>query len=158
MDSREAYLKSGREPEENEMLSVALAYASHGVQGFTFYSYFDLSRGPFPEWYEKRWEKVVRVAAALRSLEPFILSGYRPRELPHQDGCDRTRIVIMADGKKNYRVLAIGLGAKHETSFTLPKKVGRLTSRCGRTTEKNGVYTFTGPAFSCDILEAPDHR
>ena len=153
MEDRETYLKSGREPEENEMLSVALSYASHGVTGFTFYSYFDIFRGPFPEWYDKRWEKLRGVAAALKSLEPFILSGKGVREVKHMDRRHRTRVVALSDGKGDYRILVIGLGSDHETEIELPPKSRRFASRCGNTEFSGGKYVFTGKEFTCDILQ-----
>ena len=153
MEDRETYLKSGREPEENEMLSVALAYASHGVTGFTFYSYFDIFRGPFPEWYYKRWKRLKGVVAALKSLEPFILSGKGMREVKHEDRRDRTRVVALSDGKGDYRILVIGLGASHETAIELAQKSRRFTSRCGNTEFSNGKYIFKGKEFTCDILQ-----
>ena len=153
MQDRETYLKSGREPEENEMLSVALAYASHGVTGFTFYSYFDIFRGPFPEWYEPRWQKLRGVLAALKSLEPFIMSGRGVRELKHEDRRDRTRVVAFADGMGDHRIAVIGLGSDHDTAIELPAKSRRFASRCGNTVFENGKYIFKGKEFSCDILQ-----
>ena len=153
MQDRETYLKSGREPEENEMLSVALAYASHGVTGFTFYSYFDVFRGPFPEWYDLRWKKLCGVVAAMKSLEPFIMSGHGVRELKHQDRRDRTRVVALSDGKGDHRILVIGLGADHEAVIELAQKSRRFSSRCGNTVFTNGKYIFKGKEFTCDILQ-----
>ena len=141
------------ELEENEMLSVALAYASHGVTGFTFYSYFDVFRGPFPEWYDVRWEKLKGVVAAMKSIEPFIMSGRGVRELKHEDRRDRTRVVALSDGKGDHRILVIGLGASHETEIELPPKSRRFASRCGNTVFSGGKYVFTGKEFTCDILQ-----
>ena len=153
MQDRETYLKSGREPEENEMLSVALAYASHGVTGFTFYSYFDIFRGPFPEWYDLRWKRLCGVVAAMKSLEPFIMSGRGVRELKHEDRHDRTRVVALSDGKGDHRILVIGLGADHETAIELPPKSRRFASRCGNVEFIDGKYIFKGREFTCDILQ-----
>ena len=52
-EDRERYLKEAREPTENEYLSVALLYASHGVKGFIFYHFQDIFTGPVPELYDK---------------------------------------------------------------------------------------------------------
>ena len=140
--------REGREPTENEMLSVALLYAAWGVKGFLFYSYFDLYKCPIPEWIPRRWEAIVNVAAALRSLEPFIMSGDAIRQVAHTDVKGSHRIVVLSDGKGRHRVLVIGLTRNNEATFTLPAEYGKLSSRCG-----NGIWHFEGPEFTCDTLQ-----
>lgn len=148
-----AYLKLGREPEENEILSVALLQASWGVRGFIFYSLFDMARAPSPAWRERRWQRMVNVGAAMRSLEPFIMSGEPIRECTHADVKGETRIVALADGKGAYRILLIGLGRDNEATLKLPPALSRLRSRCGLTQGDGVNRTFAGREFTCDILE-----
>ena len=117
------------------------------------YSYFDVFRGPFPEWYDLRWKKLCGVVAAMKSLEPFIMSGHGVRELKHEDRRDRTRVVALSDGAGDFRILVIGLGADHETAIELPPKSRRFASRCGNTEFIDGKYIFKGREFTCDILQ-----
>lgn len=147
------YAQSGREPNENETLSVALLMASYDVKGFFFYSYYDVFRCPIKEWIPKRWEYVCKAGKCLRDLEPFLMSGERIVEVPHVDKKGRTRVVALSDGKGTWRVLVIGIEKDHETTFILPAEYGALKSRCGKVTCESGTYTFTGKDFSCDILQ-----
>ena len=154
LTSKATYERLGREPTENEVLAGALTYASYGVSGFAFYSYYDIFKGPFPERSSQRWELLKHVAAAMRSLEPFITSGRRIVELPHADAKDETRVVMLRDAKEDVRVLVVGLGNAHETSFELPESLKALRSRCGKTESSGaGRYVFRAGAISCDLLE-----
>lgn len=136
-DSRENYLKVGREPTENQMLSVALLQASYGVKGFIFYSWSDLFRGPVPERYEGRKKAALSVIRTLKSLEPFIMSGRSIVELPCRDIKGRTRAVALEDRTGDKRVLIIGLTTDNECVVTLPG---------GRD------HVFKGREFSCEIV------
>jgi len=148
------YRAAGREPTENEMLSVALMYASYGVKGFIFYSYDALCRSGVHHWPLLRWKRFRGVAACLKSLEPFIMSGEKIVELPHVDTKGRTRVVALSDGKGAWRVLAMCVSAEDNAcSFTLPAEYGELKSRCGNVKKEAGRYTLAGPAFVCDVLE-----
>jgi len=149
----ETYRKSGREPTMEEMLSVALCMVQDGTTGFLFYAYFDMIECPVPEWRESRWASMVEIAKALRSLEPFIMSGEKIVDLPHVDKAEETRVTALSDGKGAKRVIVCGLNHRHEATFTLPPEFGKLKSRLGHITCKDGVYTFTGGTFSCDVLE-----
>ena len=153
LESREKYLAAGREPKENEMLSVPLLQASYGAKGFIFYMWDDLFRGPVPERYEGRKRAIFNVGAALKSLEPFILANQPIAEIPHVDTKGKTRVVALSDGKGAYRVLVIGLAKENECAFRLPVAYGPLASRCGNTVFADGGHRFTGREFSCDILE-----
>ena len=149
----ELYKKSGREPEENEMLAVALLNAADGVTGFFFYSYHDIFRCPVKEWIPLRWERMCRVGKVLRSLEPFIMSGQGIRDVPHRDSKDKTRIAALTDGNGAWRVIVVGLGENHETRFALPAEYGTLKGRCGFVTREGEEYVFRAKEYSCDLLE-----
>jgi hypothetical protein len=153
VNDRERYIKESREPMENEMLSVALMYVSWGVKGFAFYSYFDMYRGPVPEWIPLRRERVKNVVADLWSLEPFILSGEPIEEIACKDIRGQTRVVALSDGKGAYRVLVIGVKRDNACTFTLPAKYGKLRPRKGNVKYSDGVYSFTAKEFTCDILD-----
>ncbi len=153
LTSKETYERLGREPTENEVLAGALTYASYGVSGFIFYSYYDIFKGPFPERPAQRWELLKRVAATMRSLEPFITSGRRIIELPHADAKDETRVVVLRDARDEVRVLVLGLGNEHASTFRLPTRFRALKSRCGLTTTTGNGYAFHGGAISGDVLE-----
>ena len=114
---RERYLRESREPTENEYLSVALLYASHGVKGFIFYSLPNLFSGPVPELYEKRWDIFKSIGRTMSGLEPFIMGGKPIIEVPHTDVKGRTRLVRLEseDGRKV--ILAIGLKRDNECAF-----------------------------------------
>jgi hypothetical protein len=151
-EDAEKYRTMGREPEENEMLSVALLYASYGVKGFIFYSWFDIHRCPVPEWIPKRKANARAVAAALRELEPFIMSSHRYEEVDHVDIKGSHRILGWRDDGGRRCVTIVGIRRDNECSFQLPPSYGKLKSRCGRTKFENGRWVFKGPEFSCDIL------
>lgn len=153
MKDAKTYRAAGREPKENEMLSVALMYASYGVKGFIFYSFFDIGRTAVREWPLLRWKRICGVGRDLRSLEPFIMSGRPIVELPHEDRKGKTRLVAFSDGTGAHRVVVLGLEKGHETAFMLPADWGELRSRCGKVTRENGQYVFRGADFSCDILQ-----
>ena len=153
MDSPEAYRKAGREPNENEMLSVALTYASYGVKGFIFYSYFDMYKCAVPEWIPLRWANICKVAERLRDLEPFIMSGRRILEIPVTDVKGRTRVVAMTDGQGPSRVIAIGLTRDNEARFTLDPRLGKPEPCYGFVRKDGEGYAFSGKEFTCDILK-----
>jgi len=152
-DDPERYRKETREPMENEMLSVALMYASYGVKGFAFYSYFDMYRTPIPEWIPLRRERVRKVVADLKSLEPFIVSGEPIEEVAHTDTRGKTRVVALSDGKGAWRVLVIGVKRDNACTFTLPAKYGVLRPRKGNVKLSDGGYAFESKEFTCDILD-----
>ncbi len=83
-----------------------------------------------------------------------VTSGRRIVELPHADAKDATRVVMLRDAKDDVRVLVVGLGNAHETSFELPESLRTLRSRCGKTESAGaGRYVFRAGAISCDLLE-----
>jgi hypothetical protein len=137
---------------------VALCFAANGVTGFTFYSYFDIYRGPFPELYEKRWEKIKKVGAAMKDLEPFIVSGRKKLEIPAADAKGKSRVVAMTDGKGGVRVIVYGLTRDNECSFKLPAAFGKMVSTCGNVRKKDGTYVYSGREFTCDVLKPAKKR
>ena len=151
-DNPEKYRTMGREMAENEMLSVALFYASYGVKGFIFYSWFDIHRCPIPEWIPKRKANARAVAAALCELEPFIMSSHRYEEVDHIDVKGSHRILCWRDDNDRRCITIVGIRRDNECSFRLPSSFGKFESRCGRTKFENGKWTFKGIEFSCDIL------
>ena len=153
LESKEAYDKAGREPQENEMLAVALAYAANGMTGFTFYSYFDMFRGPYPERVEARWQNMVKVGKALKDLEPFITSGEKRLEIAVTNVKGESRVVALTDGKGDVRVLVFGLDCENECTFTLPATVGTPVPTCGFVKIEDGRYRYAGREFTCDVLK-----
>lgn len=152
-ESKEAYDKAGREPEANEMLSVALAYAANGMTGFTFYSYFDMFRGPYPERVATRWENMVKVGRALKDLEPFIVARRKILEIPVTDVKGGTCVVALTDGCGGVRVLVFGLDRDNEATFALPKALGKPASSWGFVRDEGSVYRYAGREFTCDVLK-----
>lgn len=155
MESAKAYRKAGREATENEMLSVALTYASHGIKGFIFYSYFDIGKTAVRHLPLLRWRRIKSVIRHLKSLEPFIMSGEPIVELPHTDVKGRTRLVALSDGKGRKCVLAVGLTRDNECTFDLEGVGEGLKPAYGLAKEENGRWRFKGREFTCDILIAP---
>ena len=146
------------EPNEEQKLAVALLMVQRSITGFFFYSYLDMLR--FPDGLEgleslpaERWEHMKRIAKVLKDLEPFIMSGQGIEEIPVENAKDEARVVALSDGRGGRRVIAVGLGLDHSTSFTLPKGFGKPKSLRGRVVEKDGKCVFTGPNFACDVLE-----
>lgn len=147
------YRKVGREPTHEENLSVALCTVADGAKGFFFYSYFDLLRCPVPEYREQRWNSMCEIAKVLRRLEPFIMSGERIVELPHEDRKDEVLVKALSDGKGSHRVIVCGLRKQHETAFSLPREYGDLKPLLGNAKRENGRWVFRGKDFSCDLFE-----
>ena len=154
LEDREKYLAAEPEPPLNQLLSIVLLYASHGVKGFVFYMYDDIFRGPVPELYEKRWADVCEMGRMLRSLEPFILSGEPIVELPVEDVRGQTRAVALSDGQGHRRVLVIGLDYENEARISLPDDGRGLTPAFGLAQPvAGGRVTFVGGVRSCDLLK-----
>lgn len=143
------------EPNEEQKLAVALLMVQRSITGFFFYSYFDMQRHPdgLEDLPAARWAHMKRIAKVLRSLEPFVLSGEGITEIPAVHAKDVARVVALSDGQGGHRVIVVGLGRSHATSFTLPAAFGPLKSLRGRTAFQDGKYVFTGPNFACDVLE-----
>ena len=142
----------GREPTENEALSVALLFAAHGVNGFVFYSWYDIPRCPIPSVVDERWRIAAALAKELKALEPYITSGVALEPVAHTDAKGSHRIVALTDPKGRKAVLVVGLEGDNEAKFSLPKEFGQLKSQCGKAVCENGKWTFKGKEFSCDIL------
>ncbi len=142
----------GREPKENEALSVALEYAVHGVNGFFFYSWFDIVRCPVKEVVDERWRIAASLAREMKALEPFITSGKGIEHLPHRDvkGSHHVALFTAPNGRKC--VVVIGLDSDNEVEFSLPSGLSVLKSRHGNARYENGKWRFAGKEFSCDIL------
>ena len=151
LKDRELYLKVGREPTENSMLAIALLYASHGVNGFVFFSWPNIEVGPVPELYEKRYADVSAMMRKLRSLEPFIMSGRPIAEVAHADEKGSSRVVVLESASGEKRLLAIGLDSENSCTFELPKGL-RGESLCGMTVRDGAKMRFAGGPYPCDIL------
>ena len=150
---RDAYLKKGREPTENEMLSVALSFVANGISGFAFYSHFDLTRGPVPELYEKRWRDIAAVGKTLREIEKFVVGARRAVDLPHKDVRGRTRILAKYADDGSVVVLAYGLKADNKATFSLPREMRGLVPSYGFVKKSGDGYVFEGKDLTCDILK-----
>ena len=96
--------------------------------------------------------------AALKDLEPFIVSGKRILEIKHKDVKGSSRVVAMNDGKGGVRVLVYGLTCDNECSFELPAAFGKMVSTCGNVREKDGTYVYSGREFTCDVLKPAKKR
>lgn len=151
LEDRETYLKVGREPTENAMLSIALLYASYGVSGFVFYSWADIERGPVPELYARRLGDVTGMMKKIRALEPFVMGGRPVVEVPTTDEKGACRAVVLESAKGERRLLVIGLSDENACTFALPRGL-RGESLCGRTVRTDGGMRFSGGAYPCDIL------
>lgn len=136
MDTRESYEKSGREPTEEEILSVALLQASWGAKGFIFYLWDDLFRGPVPERYETRRRAALNVIRTLKGLEPFILSTRPISEVARRDAKGRTRVVRLTAEDGRAVLLAVGLEMENVCTFT---------------GLDGAATTFAGGEFACRI-------
>ena len=94
-----------------------------------------------------------KVGAAMKDLEPFIVSGKKILEIKHKDIKGSSRVVAMNDGKGGVRVLVYGLTCDNECSFELPKAFGILAPSCGNVRRTGKTYIYAGKEFTCDILK-----
>ena len=152
LEDRELYLKVGREPTENSMLANALVYVSRGVNGFVFFSWPNIEKGPVPELYEKRYADIAAMMRKLRSLEPFVMSGRPIVEVAHADEKGACRVVTLESAAGEKRLLAIGLDSENACTFELPEGL-RGESVCGLTVRDGAKMRFAGGPYPCDILK-----
>ena len=152
-NDREKYLAKDIEPTVNQMLAIAFLHASHGVNGFIFYMYDDIFRGPVPEKYAKRWEDVVEVGSVMKSLEPYIISTNPIVELEVEDIKGKTRAVVLTSDDGGKRVLVIGLDYENEARFTLPKDCRELKPAFGNVKlGASGRVNFKTGRRSCELF------
>jgi len=152
LTDRDLYLEVGREPTENAMLAIALIYVSYGVNGFVFFAWNDIERGPVPELYGKRHADVAAMMRKLRDLEPFVTGGRPIVEVAHADEQGRCRVVTVESAVGERRLLVIGLKDANACTFDLPKGI-RGESLCGLTVRDGSRMRFSGGAYPCDILK-----
>lgn len=149
-----------RDPTETEMLAQALVMAIHGAKGFVYYSYYDLitryqKRYPQAlEQSERRWQELCRVAAALRSLEPYLMSAAGAPRVEVQ--AEQGQVVARAfeDERGRTCVLVVGVGPGPAAATLRISAPHALTSRRGNTQALRPTeYRFTGENVCCDMLE-----
>ena len=146
--SSEKKLENPQNPSEEKMRSLALLEAAYGARGFIFYKYEDLKSWKLPkDNFAKEWAKVKRVVAALKSLEPYIMSEY-PVELLSEGEVVAARL-RNPDGKTVIVICAVGPGT---ASVKLKLGDRRYRSKYGYTSKQNGEWTFRGSGICSDLL------
>ncbi len=146
--SSEKKLENPQNPSEEKMRSLVLLEAAYGARGFIFYKYEDLKSWKLPkDNFAKEWAKVKRVVAALKSLEPYIMSEY-PVELLSEGEVVAARL-RNPDGKTVIVICAVGPGT---ASVKLNLGDRRYRSKYGYTSKQNGEWTFRGSGICSDLL------
>lgn len=150
--------EGGRAPTEEEMRTIALAFAGRGAKGFVFYMLSDLwSKKQLPDGetaFAAHWPEVCRVFAFLRSFEPWIMSATPVRKLP-SSGISATGDVsayIFRDDSGRARIAIIAAGPGRSSANVTLK--GKWRSLFGRTNECGGdAWKFSGEGICSDVLE-----
>lgn len=143
-----------RDPSAEEMRSMCFQLAQFGAKGFLFYYWncirdYD-NRSKDPEYFNKCFARMKEVAAAMKNLQPYLLSTY-PAEtvkLQRQSGRVTATMHRAENGKKCILITAEGPGDA-SAEFKLD---GQYQSLFGRTAASSGGYCFRGKNISSDML------
>lgn len=143
-----------RIPGADELTSLPLLGAIHGVKGFVFYSYHEVffhGNNIQPGFSDIFWPGVVKAVSVLKMLEPFIMSIENPEQLTLNVGKGMVRSrVFTANGKT--AVVLVGLqDAANNASGLLPAGK-KFTSLTGKSKIENGKFTFAANGVNYDVL------
>ncbi len=150
--------EGGRAPTEEEMRTIALAFAGRGAKGFVFYMLSDLwSKKLLPDGetaFAAHWPEVCRVFDFLRDFEPWIMGATPVRKLSESDVSafgDVSAYMFRNDsGRARIAIVAAGPG---RSSAHVALK-GKWRSLFGRTNDCGGdAWTFSGEGICSDVLE-----
>ena len=150
--------EGGRAPTEEEMRTIALAFAGRGAKGFVFYMLSDLwSKRQLPDGetaFAAHWPEVCRVFAFLRGFEPWIMGATPVERLAASaikvDG--DVSAYIFRDDAGRARVAIVAAGPGRSSAHIALK--GKWRSLFGRTNDRGGgAWTFSGEGICSDVLE-----
>ena len=148
-------LRKTRYATAEEIRSMPLLAAIYGARGFLFYSYFDLRKVDqfLPGSFEREWDKVKKMVAVMKELEPFILSTAKaPAVTVKSEPAGSVHAAAMCDEKGNLRIIVVGVGGKTRAAITVDDK-RPLRSKFGLTKRlSDGRYEFLADKVNSDIL------
>jgi hypothetical protein len=142
-----------RDPTEEEMRAMWLYMALRGATGFIGYSYFDLQsdRASF----ERRWAETCRVAQAIQSLVPAMVSRAVPPTVTVEPIVGTVEARAWADDQGRVKVVITGIGPGKSEAIVKIDVDHVLTSEYGGCERlPDGRYRFTGMNICSDILSS----
>jgi hypothetical protein len=143
-----------RDPSAEEMRSMCFQLAQCGAKGFIFYYWNCIqdsgNRSKDPEYFKKAFARMKEVSAAMRKLEPFVISEHSIETLKPQNVSGKVMATLHKnnDGKRCVVITAEGPG-NASAELVLP---GRFKSVFGKTVFRNGKYIFKASNISSDML------
>ena len=159
-DKEEEYRKY-IDPDANQMLAVALRFVLNGARDMRFYTCplrntFRSNAKKFndPDHPEKMFLKLAHMTAAMKKIEPYLLSDTDMREIKIKKGrdVDIQAGLFQSDNGKHMLII---MGTNAEGEIEIPG-VDNLKSEYGHTVNLGGgKYRFTAAGLGCDILQQP---
>ena len=143
-----------RDPSAEEMRSMCFQLAQCGAKGFIFYYWNCIkdyeNRSKDPEYFRKAFERMKAVSAAMRTLEPYIMSvhGIETLALHNVSGKVMATLHKNNAGKRCVLITAEGPG-KAAAELQLP---GKFKSLFNKTVFQNGKYIFKASNIASDML------
>ncbi len=143
-----------RDPSADEMRSMCFQLAQYGAKGFIFYYWNCIldfeNRSKDPEYFKKAFARMKTVSAAMRTLEPYIMSENRIETLVPQKVSGKMMATLHKNnaGKRCIVITAEGPGDA-VAELELP---GKFKSLFGKTLFQNGKYVFKARNIASDML------
>ena len=143
--------KKFRNPTGPEMLSMCLSHAIDGATGFLYY-YFPAVTNPnipIPDYREKMLKALKWVNAAMKKIEPWILSGNDIKLLSVNNLKGRVRCGVFTGEKGRRCVLVVGGALGNKAEFELDGEFESMFNLCKKVNDK---WIFTCDGVNSDIL------
>ncbi|MFA6929605.1 MAG: hypothetical protein WCT05_04705 [Lentisphaeria bacterium] len=147
-----------RHPTEQEMCSMILTSAIHGVKAFLFYAYHPViyyAEEKVPGSGKKQWLQIVKAVQMLRSIEQYLLSDAKTPQVQITQLAGKKAEACAFSLENGETIVAISCGGPKESKAELyvPGK-DQLVSQYGKTKNLGGGrYLFTGKHVDCDLLK-----
>ena len=143
-----------RDPSEEEIRSMCFSLAQSGAKGFLFYYWHcikdEQNRSRDPDYFRRNFAKMEKIARAMKTLQPYLLSTYAIQKLPLRSPQGKVEATMHRDenGRKCVLITAEGPGPAR-CVLELP---GRYRSLFGKTVFKDGQYHFHAENIASDML------
>ena len=143
-----------RDPSEEEIRSMCFRLAQSGARGFIFYYWSCIkdteNRSKDPEYFPRNFAKMKKIAATMKTLEPYLLSVSETVEVPLAKVSGKVLATKHYDDNQNPCILITAEGpGPAEAVLQLE---GNYRSLFNRTECHDGEYHFQGENISSDML------